>query len=146
MGQQVRMSDHLEWPQRADLRRTRHKAASLQVRTALYLLAYNGSSSGVHNVETKRKVPAIKVGAHGAGSQLEMAGKDKDLGVVLEGVQDAGALGVAGAAVDVGPPQRLGVLRQRKDVVAKHDDLITARLQQLKETPSAGSETEDRLD
>ncbi len=107
---------------------------------------HNGSSSGVHNVETKRKVPATKVGAHGAGSQLEMAGKEKDLGVVLEGVQDAGALGMAGAAVDVGPPQRLGVLRQRKNVVAEHDDLITARLQQSKETPSAGSETEDRLD
>ena len=47
------------------------------------------------------------------------------LGAMLEGVQNAGALGMGGAAVDVWPPQRLGILRQRKDVIAEHNDLVS---------------------
>jgi len=46
-----------------------------------------------------------------------------DVRVVLEGVQDAGALRVAGRAVDEGLPQLDRVLPQRKDVVREHDDL-----------------------
>jgi len=50
------------------------------------------------------------------------------LGVVFELVQDAGALYMAGRAVDVGPHHARRVLAQRKDVVRKHDDLVTSRL------------------
>ena len=46
------------------------------------------------------------------------------LWIPLEGVEDSGALRMAGSAVDVRLPHADRVLPQREDVVREHDDLV----------------------
>lgn len=48
---------------------------------------------------------------------------------MLEGVQDPSTLGMAGAAIDERLLEHHSIVAQSKDVVCKHNDLVTPHLQ-----------------
>lgn len=48
---------------------------------------------------------------------FKLSNREADLGVVLEGMQDSGALSVAGAPINEGLLQHHSIVPQSKDVV-----------------------------
>ena len=76
----------------------------------------------------------VEVGVSQKGSAFRI-----NLGVVLEGMQHARPLSVAGAAIDEELLQHHSIVAQRKDVVGEHYDLVPAHLPSITHYNQHGS-------